>query len=196
LKLKILIAALILSILSGCVMDHTQPKVNLDFSSTKNQNQFNGLYRNFGEPGGYLSSIIWKNKILKSNKSDNEIAHKDIQFIEILNNDTQFTVNAISNDCITYSQQYQAGQDFKISKGKIVLNRKLDLLTRGSGDILVGPSYEQIEIGIDESGNGKFKDAAYFAGLGFLIIPIAGFDIREIKFEKIDNKIKYTKCQN
>ena len=53
-----------------------------------------------------------------------------------------------------------------------------------AGNVFIGAGYATQELGIDESGHGKLKETATFAGTGFLVIPIAGHVRDSYRFRK------------
>jgi hypothetical protein len=184
LKIALLVISLILS---GCTT-HSAPKDNLDFSGITTAEQFAGLYKNQGEPKGYLSFHVFRAEKSKS------LPHKDIQLIQVLVSDETFYVNAIKDNCILYSETFILGRDFNIREGKIIVNSDFDALTRGRGDVLVGPSYEVLELGIDKEGHGKSKNSITAAGLVFLFMPIALHGLDETRFQRIEGNKLYENC--
>jgi len=195
--IKSTIMMLLLISLTGCIIiGGSAPKDNFQFSDTSNIQQFIGVYKNVGDPNGYISRELWKGSYIVD-IFGKDVAHKEIEFIEVLHIDNKLRVNAIKNDCIIYSKDYVIDQDFTItSNGRIVLKKDINLLNRGTGDPLVGPSYEKLEIGLDEKGSGKSKGQVYFAGLAFMFFPMAGGASSESKYEKIINTIPFELCKS
>ena len=175
---------LILLLLGGCVF-HSAPKNNQDFYHVTQLAEFEGVYKNKGDPKGFLSLIIWGDTGPNFNPV---VPHQDVEFIEVLSTENSLTAKAIQNGCAIYEKSYVIGRDFEINDGKIAIHRDLSLLTRGSGDVLVGPSYEKITLGLDAGKNGKSRDSAYAAGMVFLLFPVAVSDTSDIRFERVADK--------
>lgn len=133
-------------LLTGCVF-HSAPKDNRDFYHVTQLSEFEGVYKNKGDPKGFLSLIIWGN----TDPQMSPVVHyQDVEFIEVLATENSLTAKAIQNGCVIYEKSYVIGRDFEIDGGKIAIHRDVSLLTRGRGDVLVGPSYEKITLGLDE----------------------------------------------
>jgi hypothetical protein len=191
-KLQASVVALFI-FLSGCAF-HSEPENNQEFYNISQLSELAGVYKNKGDPSGYLSEIIWGDikSIIKP-----EVRHEDIEFIEVSSTEHSLIVKAIKGGCSIYEKSYIVGRDFKISDGKIVIHRDASLLTRGAGDVLVGPSYEQITLGLDAGKNGKYRNSGYAAGLVFLILPVAFSDISDTRFERVYDKPQgFRACSN
>jgi len=193
--IKAFITTLLMLPLAGCIIiGNTAPKGNSDFSQTIETRQLKGVYKNSGDPNGYLSWSIWKAPYVVDIFGRN-VPHKEIELIEVLSSGNTLTVNAIKDGRIIYRQDYIQDRDFTFKDGKIVIKDESNLLSRGSGDVLVGPSYEKVEIGLDLNGNGKYKGQTYFAGLVFLLFPMAGGGSSEVKFTKLSSNITFELCK-
>ena len=187
------LAVMLLIFLNGCAF-HSAPKDNQEFYQISQMSELTGVYKNKGDPSGYFSANIWGNikLIIKP-----EVDHKDIEFIEVLSAENSLVVKAIKKGCSVYEKTYILGRDFKISGGKIIIHRDASLLTRGAGDVLVGPSYEQITLGIDTGKHGKYRNSGYAAGLVFLLFPIAFSETNDTRFERVNDKPQAFKtCSN
>lgn len=117
-----------------------------------------------------------------------KIKHEDITSINVSTTGNTVVVKAIKSGCSLYEKTYLAGEDFTVSEGKLTIRRKLDLLTRGSDDPLLGPTYEEVTLGIDQDKQGKSKNAGYAAGLVFMLIPVAVSETTEIVYKRLDTK--------
>ena len=117
--MKNIIMILMLLVSTSCIMHTSAPKESSDFSQVTSIHQFKGIYKNAGDPKGYLSQIIWTNKYMV-NKTWKGFEHKDIELIEVASTDNTLTVNAIKGNCIVYSEEYVLNRDFNIADGKIV----------------------------------------------------------------------------
>ncbi len=84
-----------------------------------------------------------------------------------------------------------------MENGRIILGRDVHLLSRGSGDVIVGPSHETVSLGLDAGGNGKFRESGSVAGLVFLFLPMAVSDTKDVKFQRVADKPQgYKACDN
>ncbi|CAC9961251.1 hypothetical protein [uncultured Gammaproteobacteria bacterium] len=124
----------------------------------------------------------------------NFIKHEKIKLIKVIVKNNIVTVQAIQNECIVYDKEYVYNQDFKLDNGVIVKKREFALLSRGLGDVLVGPSYEETIIGLGIEEDGVYKNDFVSAGLVFLLFPVV-FAIKEnIRFKKLKTDKNYSKC--
>lgn len=179
-------------LLAGCVF-HSKPEGNQDFSHISKLADFEGVYKNEGDPGGFLSQVIWDT----GSNVKPVVNYQTVEFIEVSSTENSLTAKAIQNGCVIYEKTYFIGRDFEINYGNIVIRRELDLLTRGPGDVLVGPSYETVTLGLDTDRNGKFRDSAYAAGLVFMFFPVAVSDTRDVRFDRVSDKPQgYKACVN
>jgi hypothetical protein len=187
------LAIILLISLNACAF-HSEPKDNQEFSQITQISELAGVYKNKGDPSGYLSGIIWNNikLIIKP-----EVSHEDIEYIEVSSTENSLIVKAIKNGCAIYEKHYILGRDFKLSGGKIIIHRDASLLTRGGGDVLLGPSYEEITLGLDAAKQGKYRNSGYAAGLVFALFPIAFSDIHDTRFERVNDKPQgFKTCSN
>jgi len=182
-KIQILAVMLFIS-LYGCAF-HSEPEDNQDFYQISRTSELAGVYKNTGDPSGYLSEIIWGHTKLNITP---EVSHADIEFIEVISEDNSLIVKAIKNGCVIYEKPYIYGQDFKISDGKIIIHRDTFLLSRGPGDVLAGPSYEQVTLGLDTAKHGKYRRSDYAAGLVLLLFPVAFSETSDTRFERVNDK--------
>lgn len=182
--MKRLALVVILTLLEGCV-SHSGPKGNQDFYPISQQAELAGVYKNKGDPIGFLSGVIWGYTTPKTSTLG---SHEAIEFIEVSSTEKSLTAKAIQNGCVVYEKSYVVGRDIKIDAGKIVIDSNLSLLSRGSGDVLVGPVYDKITLGLDAGKNGKLRQSSYSAGLVFLLLPVAASDTHDIRFERVADK--------
>lgn len=192
--LKLFISTALTLLLTGCIIGNSAPRENFEFLQTTDLQQFTGVYKNAGDPSGYLSKLIWKGSHIFDTYGKN-VPHQEIELIGVSSFDNALAVNAIKGGCVVHSQTYVLDRDFTVRNGKIVLKYESNFLSRGSGDVLVGPSFEKIELGLDVKGNGKYKSQTYFAGLVFLFLPIAGGGTEELKFEKLSRSTPFDLCK-
>jgi len=184
---------MLLIFLNGCAF-HSEPKNNQEFYQISQLSELAGVYKNKGDPSGYLSAIIWGCSKLNINPA---VSHADIEFIEVLSTENSLIVRAIKNGCAIYEKSYILGRDFKISGGKIIIHRDAFLLSRGAGDVLAGPSYEQITLGLDTGKHGKYRRSDYAAGLVFLLLPVAFSETDDTRFDRVSDKPReYKACSN
>ena len=188
-----LLAVVFLFFISGCAY-HSGPSEKIRSSSSTEIKQLSGLYVNAGDPNGYLSKIIWGSSPLNSKSNNDFIGHREIKFIEVISKEKSILVKAIKGVCSAYEKEYTLGKDFEINSGEIVLYKKIHLLSRGPGDVVVGPSFEKIAIGLDKNGDGTYKNQTSIAGLVFLLVPIAISDVTEIRFKKANENRAFSDC--
>jgi len=176
--------------LTGCVF-HSEPEGNRDFHHLSQLSELEGVYNNKGNPNGFLSQVIWG----ASTDKPPVVNDQAVEFIEVTSAANSLKAKAIQNGCVIYERSYVLGRDFEIEDGKISIRKDISLLTRGSGDVLVGPSYEKTSLGLDLGKNGKLRNSGYSAGLAFLFLPIAMAASDDVRFDRISDKPKvYKDC--
>lgn len=186
--------AIFILFLNGCA-SHSAPKDKINISHTTELKEFAGIFKNAGDPEGYLSRIIWGWGDLKLSSNNSKIQHKEVpELIEVSSNEDSLVVKAIKNECVIYKREYIVGRDFEINDGKIVMHKEVSFLTRGAGDPLVGPSYEKIVLGLDVDGHGVYKSQGSYAGLIYLLFPVGWSDVSEIRFERLNATSTYNEC--
>jgi len=198
---KTIIALCLIITLSGCFVLHDVPKENLEFAQKIDPRDFKGVYRNAGDPKYYLSQLIWREHDFITDNYGKKTPHKEIELIEVLSTGGSLTVRAIKNECVIYQQDYMVGRDFTLTDGRIVFREKFHPLSRegegrGHGDVLVGPSYEKIELGLDAKGNGKYRSQAYVGGLLFMLFPMGAWEKSDVKFVKLNSNVTFEICPN
>ncbi|PIP02844.1 MAG: hypothetical protein COW18_01070 [Zetaproteobacteria bacterium CG12_big_fil_rev_8_21_14_0_65_54_13] len=189
---KVILFACTGLLLAACVHS-AAPADNQPFRAVSTMQTFSGSYENRGEGEAasravYLSSLLWGGVDVAG------VAHKDIERIQVAVDGTQVSVSALSHGCVVYAKSYTEGADFKLSNGEISLKRDANLLTRGPGDVLVGPSYESVTLGLDARGDGKYRSQDAGAGLVFLMIPVAMADRSDIRFKRVDGALVTQPC--
>ncbi len=187
---------LIALLLFGGCSRYSGPKESVQISDTTELHNLSGLYNNSGDPSGRLSSFIWGNAPIDANFYRTYLKHYQIKYIKVTTKDNSILVKAIVNGCVAHEKEYIQGTDFEIISGKIVLHTDGAILSRGAGDVLVGPSAQQVTLALDINGNGVYTNEAIFAGLVFLIVPAAISDVTEIRFKKQGNNESYNYCNN
>ena len=191
-RVKLLVIAFIFFI-SGCAQ-YSGPNEKVRFSASTEIKQLSGLYVNAGDPDDYLSRIIFGNKPINSKSLNKFVRHREINFIEVVSKENSILVKAIKGSCSAYEKKYTLGKDFEINNGQIVLYKKVHLLSRGAGDVLIGPSFGKIAIGLDKNGDGVYKNQASAAGLVFLLIPAAFSDVSEVRFKRSSESRSFSNC--
>jgi hypothetical protein len=190
-KFKI-IAFMMLIILCSCAF-HIEPSDNQEFHQISQLSELAGVYKNNGNPSGYLSQIIWND--IKS--IIDGIDHEQIEFIEVTPKDNSLIVGAISGGCTIYKRTYILGRDFNITDGKITMHKNTFLYTRGGDDPLLGPSYEKTTLGLDVKNQGKSRDYEYGVGLLLMAVPVSVSQTRDIRYERVSDKpLGFKDCIN
>lgn len=198
-KLKTFTFSLIF-LVTGCTL-HSGPEDNLEFHQISQLSELAGVYKNKGNPSGYLSWIIWPDieKITPAIKEtiSSDISHEDIELIEVIQKDNSLIVKAINKGCSIFEKMYILGQDFKIKDGKIIIRKETHLLSRGGDDVLLGPSYEDITLGLDSGKHAKSRSLGYAAGLVLMIFPMAVSDTSDIRYDRVSDKpLEFKNCNN
>ena len=160
---------------------------NQEFFHISQLSELAGVYKNKGDPHGYLSKIMFG--YIKPNIST-ETSHQDIKFIEVLSAENSLTVRVIKDGCAIYEKPYVIGRDFELDDGRIILHRDSFLLTKGGQDPFLGPRIEQITLGLDRGKHGKWRKSHEMVGLAFMLFPVAGSTTSDIRFERVKNKPK------
>jgi len=193
--MKTYLLSLTVVVLCSCV-SYSGPNNQAPITTTTELQKITGLYNNAGDPGGLLSIIIWGNNPINLIKNKSSLDHYDIKFLKVTSNKNFILVSAITSSCIAYEKRYELGIDFEIDEGKIVLFSNIDLLTRGAGDPLVGPSITETALALDVNGNVAYKQQAHAAGLIYLLVPAVISDTTEIRFTKSKTFKTYPQCKS
>lgn len=159
------------------------PDKNLPFAKEVNLISLEGKYQNraegaVGSQAVYLSNLIFPNSNIK---------HDSIDIIEVkkIANDALLVGACKSSQLIT-SKDFKEARDFKIENGRIWLIRKSEFsFASPAGNPFIGYLSNKQSIGIDEAGNGKIEKSTFLIGTAFVIIPIAGNDKEELRFNRL-----------
>lgn len=179
--MKIRLLLLIILLLPSCFF--MGPKDNtFFFDKIDRLNKLDGVYQNLGEGRQdlprpvFLSKLIWP--------TDEVLDHSLIKTIVVRAiSDKTLNVKAFHKEILIKEAEFTEGKDFEISFGRILLKQRINFLA----DVFLGPYYERAELGIDSRGDGKNRQYGVLAGLGFLIIPVAGGGRDDIRFVRIGN---------
>lgn len=180
--------------LAGCAT-HYGTVNSGDFFHVTKISELAGVYKNKGDWGGSgtLAEILWQGRSDHKPVAD----YNKVDFIDVSSTANSLTVKAIQNGCAVYGKTYVLGRDFKLDYGRIIIHSEFHSLTRGGGDVLVGPSYSEVALGLDSKGNGKYKATDAGAGLAFLFLPVAGSETRDVTFERVSNTPRlYKDCHS
>lgn len=178
---KIISLICIALMLDGCLI--SRPGNNVGFDNVEKIKQLEGIYSNLGEGGKgsapiYLSRLIWPNT---------DIDHKSVVSIEVRAiSGTMLVVKANGKNGGMHESTFAEGKDFELHSGRIRLKNKLAIAGFKSGEPMVGPYYENAELGIDQRGSGKYRMQGAVAGLVYLFLPLALGVNEEVRFEKIN----------
>lgn len=178
---KLLPLLFIVVFLGACI--NSSPLDNADFGRIETVNDLEGIYQNLGEreqgaPPIYLSAVIWPKAA--------ELNHAAVVTVEVnITGNNALTVKALRKDGVEKEDTFVEGKDFELHSGRIRLKRIAGIAGFKSGDPIVGPHYESVELGLDEKGHGKYKELGFVAGLAFLVVPIAVRGSDEVRFVRI-----------
>jgi hypothetical protein len=158
------------------------PKKRTAFIRVNKLEEFAGVYKNLGEDMSkrtmYLSSLIWPLEI--------ELDHSSISRIEVkAKGDKTLDVVAWNNDLIKKQSKLILGIDFKIEAGCISLDNGFGMFGFKVGEPIFGSYYSVKKLGIDVDGNGKYQEELYLIGLIYLVFPVAGKYVDEVRFVKV-----------
>lgn len=181
--MRALAAVLLTLILSSCVLN-SAPKDNVAFGDVSSLQQLQGNYQNAGIGGGaavtYLSAIIWP---------DPKLDHKGIDRVLVTARNTNtLLVQAYSANSVVKEGVFVEGKDFHLANGRLHLKRDVSILGFRAGEPILGAGYENVEIGLDGSGQGKYQQDFAVAGLVFALFPAAFVGSSEVRFVKLQSK--------
>jgi hypothetical protein len=168
--------------LVGCMMT-SRPPDNTNFVHIKTIKELEGIYQNLGvreagAPPIYLSSIIWP--------KDSVMNHAAILAVDVkVTGDRTLLIKAVKGNEVVKEDTFIERKDFEISSGRISLTQKAGIAGFKSGEPLIGPYYEQVELGLDQRGNGKYRSKGGVVGLVYSFLPIAMSSSEEVRFVKI-----------
>ncbi len=176
------IALFVTTLLAGCVLFSSPPN-NQPFSSIRDVRSLEGTYRNKGEAGKMgstvlLSAVIWPST---------DVPHKDIEEIEVkaLDERTLVVRARATGRTLLKESTFIEGKDFEIKDGRITIRRKGGIAGFTAGDPVVGPYYENVELGLDAQGQGKYKSDFGVAGLVYMFLPMAMVGSEDVRFVRI-----------
>ena len=182
-------------VLLGCAF-HRGPDAEVHLAQASEAQSLSGSFQNGGDPSGKLSHKFFGYGPIMTNRSDTEITHDEIDIIQISPTARGILVRAIKGGCFITEKELLLGRDFKIEEGKLVIETDTHLLTRGAGDITVGPSTSKTMLGIDVDGHLIWKRQDYAAVLVGFMIPALISDVVEQRFARVDvdQNTTYNRC--
>jgi hypothetical protein len=167
---------------AGCVV--SRPPQNVGFGHATTLRDLEGDYVNLGEghngkPSIHLSEIIWPRDSLR---------HEAISTIEVrAPSDSILVLRAIGagGDTVRTSR-FTRGTQFELREGHVHLKSISGAVAPDAeGSAFLGAGSETVELGIDIHGDAKYKSTMYFAGVAFLVVPVAGGGLTEVRFRRI-----------
>ncbi len=179
--MKNVIVILFVYVLTACAS--SGPNNAEEFGHIRSVEDLQGAYRNKGDSGKsgpiiYLSKIIWP--------ADKSLKHEDIDTIKIRKlDDRKVEVKALQKGVIERNGVFEAGKDFIIDNGRITINREGGVAGLKSGEPMLGLYYENITLGLDEEGHGKYRSTGTAAGMVFMVVPMAISAQDNIRFERV-----------
>jgi len=184
-------------VFSGCAY-HRGPEEEVHFARVTELQAVYGIFENEGDPSGKLSHTFFGYEPIQDNRSELDITHDEIDIIEISPIEKGLLVKAIKGGCVVTEKELLLERDFKLEDGKLVIETDTHLLTRGAGDITVGPSTSKTMLGIDVEGNLIWKRQDYAAVLVGFVIPAFISDIVELRFARVgaDEGTTYGRCES
>lgn len=180
-RTTLLIVVVGLTLLGGCIVSKS-PSDSQPFSNVRSGRELEGTYNNIGEVGFgsrpvLLSAVIWP---------ASDVPHKDITEVKLVAvTDSIIQVKGVSGGQVLKESTFVEGKDFQIANGRITIRRSAGVAGFKSGDPIFGPYYESVELGLDESGQGKFQSRFGVAGLVFLILPMAIGGSEDVRFVRL-----------
>jgi len=161
--------------LTGCL--YSGPENNSEFDRVTDLRSFAGIYRNAGEPSGYLSDVIWHGMI----------PGRTVVNIEVrLPHEKSLSVMALDErGSVLKEQLFEEGKDFKMCQGRICLKNSTRIVGGQAQDPMLGVGNEYSELGLDQQGSGKFRSGGSAVGLVYMVIPMAVKSKEDIRFTRI-----------
>jgi len=182
---NLLLLLSIMSILLGCATSSTPPN-NSDFAPITTLKDLEGVYSNAGTRDAsvrypiFLSSIIWP-KVKGIN-------HDKITTIEVRATDSHtLSVKAIRQDGIEREDTFVEGTDFILNSGRIRLKFHNGIAGFKGDEPMIGVYNEEVEVGVDLKGDGKYRSKGNAVGLVYSFLPIALSSREDVRFIKIGN---------
>ena len=159
------------------------PINNEEFDKVGNINKIEGVYKNLGESGDpnkiyYLSEIIWPN--------DRNIQHEQIETIVIRKVDKKsISVEGMRGSRVIKSSILVVNKDYELTNNginiKTIIMPSLEYIP---GVPFIGLSVQNVTLGIDKNGDGKYRDQTSKAGVAYFIIPVASSIMQDVRFKK------------
>ena len=182
---KHILIVVLAAFMPGCVFI-TKPHQDSGFAKAESLSQFEGCYENCsdtsdGSASICLSRVIWP-KLFDSENRPDEIHVK-------VKNESELTATAYKLGSEVEKSLFKEGEQFTFSRGRIKLKRESVFSNPffgrhpEPGNVFFGFATNKIKLGIDSEGEGRVRESTFFAGTGFLIIPLVGYgtDISKIK---------------
>lgn len=182
------IAALVACLLVGCV---SAPPQNQPFSDVQDLGNLAGTYNNVGNPSGYLTTLLWPSARDFFLVGEAEVPHSAAKSIRVKVSGKVVLVEAIAHNCVIGSRTFTEGQEFQLSEGRILLRKETAVIHPGAG---IGPSYDKLELGLDTKGDGKIRSTGAFVGLLLTMIPMAGYEQRDVRFARVTDAGVLSPC--
>jgi len=170
-----------LALLSGCFT--TGPTDNLGFADIEQLSDLDGVYQNRGEPESaqlWLSQIVWPDVdgLFHGGIDRIEVRVADAQSLEVTAMDASSTV--VRRDI------FVEGVDFKLSSGVLQLGHNVHAPPNVEAAFhYAGLAYEDVNLGLDKAGHGKYQSKGVTAGVALMFIPIAAGGSDEVRFRRI-----------
>jgi len=183
-------------LLVGCSEAMIKPDRNKPFSETYDLKEYEGTYKNRGEPYGFLSRVLWGGDYspFSASVSMGKNQDEDIKFIQINVKDKKIILSAIGEKCVLFTKVYLEGTDFNINDGQINLTSNIGH-TLDDRNVVIGVKSHSVSIGLDTDGHGKFKSSGSDIGLAYFIIPVAVGGTEEVRFRKSKKTHNYNTCK-
>lgn len=169
-------------LLSGCFT--SGPPGNLGFSDIEHLSDLDGVYGNLGEGESgelRLSNLVWPDA--------EGLDHPRIDRIEVraIASDTLTVTATDKSNGVIKSANFVEGEDFKISDGVIQLSRRMIAPPLDAEAIthFLGLGYEDVDIGLDQAGHGKYRSKGVAGGLVFMWFPIAAGGSDDVRFRRL-----------
>ncbi|MEE4145522.1 MAG: hypothetical protein V2I26_12025 [Halieaceae bacterium] len=197
-RLKNTIPLILVSALLGSCVFYSGPEEEVQLTRLASLGDMAGVYDNEGDPEGYLSWYFFGYDPIGNSAENAQIEHDAIERIQLSRIDNGLDVKALGQDCLLAERQLLEGEELELDDGHVVIDQEAYLLTRGAGDVALGPSTSKTILSIDVNGNLIWRRQDYAAGLLFVIFPMALSDRSEKRFQRLDIVPKefYEKCNS
>lgn len=172
------------TMLGGCFT--SAPPGNLDFAEIGQLSDLDGVYRNLGEAPSLqlrLSELVWPDA--------EDLDHAAIERIDVRAVDAE-TLAVTATDkggAVIRRENFVEGEDFKIRDGAIQLRKRM-VGTPADAEAaahFLGMGYEDVDLGLDQAGHGKYRSKGMVAGTVFIFIPIAAGGSDEVRFRRLSD---------